>query len=236
MKKLIVFSGASGSGKSTLLKMLLQHKPSEFGFSVSHTTRRPRTGEMEGVDYHYTSTEEFLKMKEDGLFIETAQFSGHLYGTSKASVQKVLETRHCLLDVDLQGVLSIRRSALFSASPSGCEQRLLDRAASDEESGRNNSVETDLEKSSRTDGGSRRSARALYVYVEAPSLEELKRRLVSRNTESEQAIQMRLQTAERDMRAIRESSEPLFDVVVVNGSDVRKTFEDLQRHLVRNLD
>lgn len=77
----LVLCGPSGSGKSTLLKMLLKEFPDRFGFSVSHTTRQPRPGEKHGVHYHYTSKEEMQAAIQRGEFLETATFSGNMYGT-----------------------------------------------------------------------------------------------------------------------------------------------------------
>lgn len=77
----LVICGPSGSGKSTLLKRLFKEFPNTFGFSVSHTTRKPRPGEENGVHYHYVAVEEMQKMIENNEFIETAVFSGNMYGT-----------------------------------------------------------------------------------------------------------------------------------------------------------
>lgn len=77
----LVLCGPSGSGKSTLLKRLLKEFPDKFGFSVSHTTRDPRPGEKEGVHYHFTNKDDMLSAVQRGAFIETACFSGNMYGT-----------------------------------------------------------------------------------------------------------------------------------------------------------
>jgi len=107
-RPLVVF-GPSGSGKSTLLKKLFANHPDKFGFSVSHTTRSPRAGETNGKEYHFTTREKFLSLVNDGGFIEYAQFSGNLYGTSVKSVQEVAEHgRRCILDIDAQGVRTIK--------------------------------------------------------------------------------------------------------------------------------
>lgn len=89
--KPLVFCGPSGSGKSTLLKRLIDDFPDTFGFSVSHTTRKPRPGETHGIHYHFISTEEMKAHINAGKFIETATFSGNMYGTSKAAVEAVQE-------------------------------------------------------------------------------------------------------------------------------------------------
>lgn len=77
----MVICGPSGSGKSTLLKRLFEEFPDHFGFSVSHTTRNPREGEIDAVHYNFLSRPAMEKAIEDGLFLETAEYSKNLYGT-----------------------------------------------------------------------------------------------------------------------------------------------------------
>ena len=77
----LVFCGPSGSGKSTLIKQIMTEFKGVFGFSVSHTTRLPRPGEIDGKDYHYVSLEEMKRGVCNGEFIESAVFSGNMYGT-----------------------------------------------------------------------------------------------------------------------------------------------------------
>ncbi|XP_036169314.1 guanylate kinase isoform X5 [Myotis myotis] len=109
----VVLSGPSGAGKSTLLKRLLQEHGSIFGFSVSHTTRDPRPGEENGKDYYFVTREVMQRDIAAGDFIEHAEFSGNLYGTSKAAVRVVQAmNRICVLDVDLQGVRNLKKTDL----------------------------------------------------------------------------------------------------------------------------
>eukprot|EP01137_Pigoraptor_chileana_P037136 Opistho-2@33758 len=109
----LVLAGPSGAGKSTLLKRLLAEYPDVFGFSVSHTTRKPRAGEVNGRDYHFTSREEMIQGISEGQFIENAEFSGNMYGTSKRAVHDVLgKGRICILDIDMQGVRSVKNTDL----------------------------------------------------------------------------------------------------------------------------
>ncbi|KAI5479171.1 guanylate kinase [Pseudohyphozyma bogoriensis] len=106
----ICICGPSGTGKSTLLKKLFEEFPTKFGFSISHTTRQPRAGEENGVAYHFTTREAFLDLvKADG-FIEHAEFSGNMYGTSVQAVQDVAKqgNKVCILDIDTQGVKLIK--------------------------------------------------------------------------------------------------------------------------------
>lgn len=109
----LVVSGPSGTGKSTLLNKLFTEFPDTFGFSVSHTTRSPRQGEEEGKQYYFVDQPTFQKMIEEGKFIEHAEFSGNLYGTSVDAVKKVAETgKIAVLDVDMQGVKSVKTTDL----------------------------------------------------------------------------------------------------------------------------
>ncbi|KAG2499561.1 hypothetical protein HYH03_002506 [Edaphochlamys debaryana] len=103
---------------------LIQGQPESFGFSVSHTTRAPRPQEQHGVQYYYTTKEQFAKEIGEGKFLEYAEVHGNLYGTSITSVQSVLDTgRVCILDIDVQGARSMRKAGLkgifvFIAPPS----------------------------------------------------------------------------------------------------------------------
>lgn len=85
----VVLSGPSGAGKSTLLKMIMDNFPQSFAFSISHTTRKPRPGEVQGKDYHFVTEEQMLKDIEDGKFLEYAQFAGNYYGTPREAVTAV---------------------------------------------------------------------------------------------------------------------------------------------------
>ncbi|KAJ3711223.1 guanylate kinase [Lentinula raphanica] len=109
----LVLSGPSGVGKSTLLKRLLAEFPDKFGFSVSHTTRSPRPGEQDGVQYHFVTREKFLDLLQENAFIEHAEFSGNFYGTSFQTVKEVHERgRRCILDIEAQGVRQIKATDL----------------------------------------------------------------------------------------------------------------------------
>ncbi|XP_045140582.1 guanylate kinase [Echinops telfairi] len=138
----VVLSGPSGAGKSSLLKKLMQEYGSIFGFSVSHTTRDPRPGEENGREYYFVTREAMQRDIAAGDFIEHAEFSGNLYGTSKAAVQAVQAmNRICVLDVDLQGVRNIKKTDLcplyicvLAPSLEVLEQRLRARNTETEDS------------------------------------------------------------------------------------------------------
>ncbi|XP_016919754.1 guanylate kinase isoform X2 [Apis cerana] len=109
----LVLCGPSGSGKSTLIKKLFEEFPDTFGYSVSHTTRTPRPGEEDGKHYHFTTKEKMQKQIEQDEFIETAIFSGNMYGTSKRAVEEVQQMgKICVLDIEIQGVEQVKRSSL----------------------------------------------------------------------------------------------------------------------------
>ncbi|KAG9355821.1 hypothetical protein JZ751_000663 [Albula glossodonta] len=153
----VVLSGPSGAGKSTLLKRLMKEYEGVFGFSVSHTTRDPRPGEENGKDYHYVSREVMQEGIANGEFIENAEFSGNMYGTSKASVEDVqAKNLICILDIDMQGVKNIKKTDLnpiyVSIQPPSMEileKRLRDRQTESDESlqRRLDAARTDMELS-----------------------------------------------------------------------------------------
>ena len=95
--------GPSGTGKSTLIALLRKEFPDDFGFSVSHTTRGPRPGERDGVDYHFSDRAVMEAAIADGKFLESALVHGNLYGTSFDSIASVADQhRVCILDIDVQ--------------------------------------------------------------------------------------------------------------------------------------
>ena len=138
----LVLCGPSGSGKSTVMKKLMAEYGEYFGFSVSHTTRNPRPGEEDGKDYHFVDKEKMQQLIDAGEFIENATFSGNNYGTSKASVEDVLNSgKICILDIDVQGVKAVKDTDLtpmfvFIKPPSleTLEERLRARGTETEES------------------------------------------------------------------------------------------------------
>ena len=104
-----VISAPSGAGKTTLCKRLLQELQG-IDFSVSFTTRAPREGEREGVDYCFIDREEFERRRRKGEFVEWALVDGQMYGTSGAAVKEATARGHdILLDIDTQGAENIRR-------------------------------------------------------------------------------------------------------------------------------
>lgn len=99
-------------GKGTLIDLLMKRFTNDqFGFSVSHTTRGPREGEVDGVHYNFTSVENIKKDIDDGKFIEYAEVHGRYYGSSFQAVESVQESgKVCILDIDIQGVQIVKKS------------------------------------------------------------------------------------------------------------------------------
>jgi guanylate kinase len=107
---LLVLSAPSGGGKTTIAKMLLQGRD-DLGYSVSATTRAKRSGELDGVDYHFLTRAEFERRLKAGEFIESATYAGELYGTLKSEIERIFsEGRHAVLDVEIEGARQIRRN------------------------------------------------------------------------------------------------------------------------------
>lgn len=162
---LIVISGFSGAGKGTLVKALIK-KYHNYALSVSMTTRKPREGERDGVEYFFTDTERFEETILQGGLIEYAQYCGNYYGTPKDYVERQLQAgNNVILEIEIQGALKIKEK--FPES--------------------------------------------LLIFVTPPGAEELKRRLVSRGTESEEVIAKRLARASEESEGIE-----AYDYIVVN--------------------
>jgi guanylate kinase len=105
----LVISAPSGAGKTTLCKRLLE-EDGAVEFSVSFTTRPPRAGERDGVDYWFVDRKQFEHRRDLGEFVEWAVVGGHLYGTSAEAVKEAAgRGRDILLDIDTQGAMNIRR-------------------------------------------------------------------------------------------------------------------------------
>ncbi|HYU51926.1 MAG TPA: guanylate kinase, partial [Gemmatimonadaceae bacterium] len=106
----IILSSPSGGGKTTIAHKLLAMR-GDVGYSVSCTTRPPREGEVDGTDYHFLSTEEFKRGQKAGDFAESAEVHGHLYGTLRKEVDRVLSSgRHVIMDIDVQGARQFARA------------------------------------------------------------------------------------------------------------------------------
>lgn len=107
--KLIVISGASGVGKGTVLKLMMEER-NDLSFSVSATTRAPRTGEVEGEHYTFITVERFREMIAQDAFLEYDQHDANYYGTPRAQVTEKRKKGHVLLDIEPKGAAMVRQA------------------------------------------------------------------------------------------------------------------------------
>lgn len=164
---LYVISGPSGAGKGTVMGEFLPKHPNLF-YSVSATTRAPRPGEIDGVNYYFMEKEAFEKLKSENGFLESATFCENHYGTPRKAVMDRLENgTDVILEIEVQGAMQVMESY-----PEG-----------------------------------------IFIFIAPPSMEELKRRLCGRGTETEEVIQKRLARAAEEM-ALREK----YTYIVVNDT------------------
>lgn len=162
---LFIVSGPSGCGKGTVLAEIL--KQDNVYYSVSATTRDPRPGEVNGVNYHFLSKDEFEKLIENGGMLEYANYCGNYYGTPKKPVEDMLaEGKNVILEIEVQGALKVMEK---------CPE-------------------------------------AVSVFILPPSLNELRRRLHKRGTETEEVIEKRIGEAAGEIRKAVN-----YDYVMING-------------------
>ena len=162
---LIVISGPSGVGKDTVISAIKELNHSVY-HTITTTTRYKRTGEVDGVDYHFITKDEFKQIIARNGFLEWAEVYGNLYGTPKDQIRHALTEGHDVIaKVDVQGALSIKKLV----------------------------------------------PEALFIWISAPSIEQLDARLRGRNTDSKQDIELRIETAHKEMRLVHH-----FDHEVIN--------------------
>lgn len=162
---LIVLSGPSGVGKGTVCSALRKALP-ELVYSVSATTRPPRTGENDGANYFFRTHEQFQSMIEKDDLLEWAEYVGNYYGTPRSFVEETINKgKDIILEIEVQGALKVK-----SKFPEG-----------------------------------------IFIFLMPPSLEELKSRIVTRGTESDETIRSRLSIALDELKYLE-----YYDYAVVN--------------------
>lgn len=162
---LIVISGFSGVGKSTVIGKMFEAMPN-LRFSVSCTSRKPRPGEKEGVDYYFITEEEFEKKVANDEFLEHTRTFTNCYGTLKCEVDRLLKDGYdILLDINSVGALNVKK------------------------------IYPDC----------------VTVFINPPSIDELKKRLIGRGTETPDSLKKRLDEIEFESKSI-----PYYDFVVIN--------------------
>ncbi len=150
---LIVISGASGTGKGTVCKRLLAENPN-LVYSISATTRSPRAGETDGVEYFFLTVDEFKNWIAEGKFLEYAEVYGNFYGTPAHKIEERLNRgEDVLLEIDIQGALNVMQK--------------------------------------RPDG--------VYIFLLPPSIDELKKRITNRGTESAETFSRRMRAAANEI-------------------------------------
>ena len=140
MANLFIIAAPSGCGKTSLVKALLESS-SKLSVSVSHTTRKPRKGEINGENYHFVSKERFGEMIANNDFVEHAEVFGNMYGTARSNIKEKLDANiDIILEIDWQGARQVRENmpnsiSIFILPPSKnvLLQRLTDRGQDDEE-------------------------------------------------------------------------------------------------------
>ena len=166
-QKLIIITAPSGSGKSTIVNFLMKEIPS-LAFSVSACTRKPREGEVHGVNYYFLSVEEFQQHIENNDFAEYEMvYEGKYYGTLRSELSRMWnEDKVPVVDIDVQGALRLKREY---------------------------------------------NQHALSLFIKAPSIAELEKRLRHRGTETEHSLKERLDKASEELSYANQ-----FDHIVVN--------------------
>lgn len=178
--KVIIISAPSGCGKSTIIRAIMERGNVDLKFSVSATNREPRTGEVDGVNYHFVTTEQFRQAIADDAFVEFEEvYPGRFYGTLKSEiVERCDRGETVVLDIDVKG--GVRVKEMFGQD-------------------------------------------AMSVYIMPPSVEELRRRLEGRATDSQDAIDQRVSKAEFEL-----GFAPQYDCQVVND-DLAAAVEQTER-------
>ena len=166
--KVIVVAAPSGCGKSTIINAVMDDADLNLGFSVSATTRSPRPGEIDGVNYYFMTEEAFRDTIAEGGFIEYEEvYPGRFYGTLRSEIERITASgRNIILDLDVNGALGVKK--LYGSQ-------------------------------------------ALTLFIEPPSLEELRRRLEFRGTEAPEVVDVRIDRAQYEL-----SRAPEFDRRIVN--------------------
>lgn len=165
---ILLLSGPSGCGKSSLLKEVYKVIDNYY-FSISTTTRAPRVGEKDGVDYYFVSKEEFKKDIQENNFLEWAEVHGNYYGTSLKPINKALdEAKLVIFDIDVQGFEQVIKKL---------------------------------------------KAITTTVFITTPTIEELEKRLYSRDTDSKEVIEKRIKNAKVEIEYIDQ-----YDYFIVNDN------------------
>lgn len=232
----LVVCGPSGVGKGTIISRFMEARQQnnnaekskssgsmpKFGFSVSHTTRQPRPGEVDGVHYHFVTRDFMLdKIESSGstFFIEHAEVHGNLYGTSFQSIFDVsnvvgsnseeitdisssIDNQQCLLDIDVEGVKSIKEFQSRQQEEMRNEPIILGKERSTQQYLTNKTKSIpDLD--------------AKFIFIAPPSVDVLRERLAGRGTETPETLERRFQNAKAELEYGYSGN---FDAIIVNDN------------------
>ena len=162
---MVILSSPSGVGKTTLTKKI-QQKYQSFKISVSHTTRLPRSNEIDGVDYHFISNEKFQKYIKQNKFYEYAKIFENYYGTLKKNVDDTIKTNDIIFDIDWQGTKKLSKY---------------------------------------------KNLKLIKIFLTTDNKDELKKRLIKRNQNSNKELEQRLNAFDEDIKHWKD-----YDYVLVN--------------------
>jgi guanylate kinase len=169
---LIVISGPSGTGKGTICKALSEDH--DLWISVSATTREPRAGEVDGVNYYFLDKQEFIKKIENDDFFEYAEVYGNYYGTPKwKALEAIYSGKDVLLEIDIQGALKVKQQY-----PEG-----------------------------------------VFIFILPPSMEELRKRIINRGTETEESLMRRFKSAYQEINYISKYNYAVVNDTVAEAVD-----------------
>ena len=179
---MVILSSPSGAGKTTLTKKI-QQKYQSFKISVSHTTRSPRSNEIDGVDYFFVSKNDFSKLIKQEKFYEYAEIFGNFYGTSKKVVNETIKKNDLIFDIDWQGTKQLSKFG-------------------------------DL--------------KLIKIYLITDNKDELKKRLISRNQNSSDEIEKRLDSFESDIKHWND-----YDYIIIN-KNLEICFKQIEKIILNN--
>lgn len=181
-KNIYVVSGPSGVGKTSIVLEALKNR-NDIVQVISHTTRKIRNNEIDGVHYNFISLEEFISKEKQGDFVESAEVLGNKYGVSKTYIEKTIQDKHAILVINWRGYIKIKK--MFPNNTIG-------------------------------------------IFISPPSIDELKKRIIGRSTDSKTEIEKRLQMAQEDLKYAK-----IYDFEIINN-DLSKAVNQFN-NIISNL-
>ena len=179
---MVVFSSPSGVGKTTITKKI-QQKYHSFKLSVSHTTRTPRSNEVNGVDYHFVTKDHFMRLVKNDEFYEYAQIFDNYYGTLKKNIKEIFVKNDIIFDIDWQGTKQLSKF---------------------------------------------KELKLLKIYLIPESKEELKKRLISRNQNTDEEVTKRFNAFKDDIKHWKD-----YDYIIIN-KNLENCFQQIEKIILNN--